>query len=523
MEQKAMIDLIYKMLSEVEKMRQLEGVPHEAVIMMASRVCELMLEYIYSEKGLIINDLGIVERADKNKKHGHTYTPLTFVKSFTKEMPEVLPLQCIDFLNIIRVNRNKAAHAAMVSEEEYIAFFNAFICFRRWFDIEYIEKDSSILLNKDEIQEKITSLHEESKRLQENAELLARNLRYKAEEKILEDKIIIYQNKVADLERDLLLEKESHDVLVQMQEQLLKLNVAMNRVRENQIESNFEMNERFDRVEDKLNDIQSMLKEMSGLLVEYQYDIGVRLSKVENDEDEYERIMSDFSDTVANKILKKVSLSDSNENYKCEETILKLTFGDSWDKLSNSSKNFLVTAKVIFRYMVSLENVLDYSGVCILVTKALEEEVHKKFYRQFCTYLKSKFSLETEYTKWHTSLYKTYNSGAHVLIPEYDFTLGSVIYICYKRPRGGIADSMYDVNKQRVLEFGKDELFIEGLSNKEIREALREIGDNIDRIRNRYRNPSAHTNELKYCDAKNCFEEVVDIEKILIHMLVKFR
>ena len=44
----------------------------------------------------------------------------------------------------------------------------------------------------------------------------------------------------------------------------------------------------------------------------------------------------------------------------------------------------------------------------------------------------------------------------------------------------------------------------------------------VEEVKNDYRNPSAHTNELRRVDAEQCFALVVDVEKLMKKMLDSF-
>ena len=48
-------------------------------------------------------------------------------------------------------------------------------------------------------------------------------------------------------------------------------------------------------------------------------------------------------------------------------------------KMEAASQTFLVSAKVMYSHLIELDDVIDYSGVCVLVTKALEMEIKKRF------------------------------------------------------------------------------------------------------------------------------------------------
>ena len=67
--------------------------------------------------------------------------------------------------------------------------------------------------------------------------------------------------------------------------------------------------------------------------------------------------------------------------------------------------------------------------------------------------------------------------------------------------------------------------YIHIFSNKgeeEIKKLLNEYACYVEKIRKDYRNPSAHRNAIKKINAKECFELVLDVEKLLKRMLESF-
>jgi hypothetical protein len=71
------------------------------------------------------------------------------------------------------------------------------------------------------------------------------------------------------------------------------------------------------------------------------------------------------------------------------------------------------------------------------------------------------------------------------------------------------------------MEYCKECIFSKYNEN-EIKELLKKYASNIEKIRENYRNPSAHTNEIKRIDAEECFNLVLDVEKLLKQMLDSF-
>ena len=53
-------------------------------------------------------------------------------------------------------------------------------------------------------------------------------------------------------------------------------------------------------------------------------------------------------------------------------------------------------------------------------------------------------------------------------------------------------------------------------------ELLQNYAESVEEVKNDYRNPSAHTNELRRVDAEQCFALVVDVEKLMKKMMHSF-
>ena len=102
-----------------------------------------------------------------------------------------------------------------------------------------------------------------------------------------------------------------------------------------------------------------------------------------NDEDIKEIALKKLQDKVAEIVgeLTRNVLSVFDNTYYKEYLVGELT-QEVWDKLEEKSKAFLITAKSNYDSMIKMpdKDNMDYSGVCLLVTKALEVETTKRFF-----------------------------------------------------------------------------------------------------------------------------------------------
>ena len=271
------------------------------------------------------------------------------------------------------------------------------------------------------------------------------------------------------------------------------------------------------RIEGKVDDITEKLEQLSKQIMGYQSLVNKQLELAVSSEEE-ERIIHAFSEECAARILSEVGAKKSEREYNLELNKLVLSFGENaWNKMEESSQTFLVSAKVIFNNLISLYDIVDYSGVCLLVTKALEVEMGKRFCVNFIAYLVQKYPGKVNYAQFPTALL---DKCGRPIKPKH-FTLGSVAYVlCYLEPND-IADEQKKNNKEKLIEYAREKLFM-GKTDADIFTKLQNYAESVEEVRKDYRNPSAHTNKLCRVDAEQCFALVVDVEKILKKMLDSF-
>lgn len=280
---------------------------------------------------------------------------------------------------------------------------------------------------------------------------------------------------------------------------------------------------RFDNVDALLYEIRDQIKECIIIIQDYQKDVQRQLENAVTAE-EINKIMLKFTNDCVEKIQKYTENYTSTELYKNEERKLSISFGKSWDKLSDESKTFLTTAKFTYTRMESSEDIIDYSGVCLLVTKALELELYIRFFRDFIKYSREEY--KKNYFQYHNSLLQqNKDNGDYYVRDEPKFCdLGTITCILGFNRWGDLKDEgIYDHCMLKSIEYCREHIFKQKrFSDKKIEEKLLEYGGYVDKIRTDYRNPAAHTNELKKVNAKECFEFVLDGEEVLKKMLCNF-
>ena len=235
-------------------------------------------------------------------------------------------------------------------------------------------------------------------------------------------------------------------------------------------------------------------------------------------EDEIEHLMSAFADQCAERVINYMNFED--DTYKREEeNLIQLLGVGAWQKMEDISRTHLTSARVAYKRLQDLQEVIDYSGVCLSVCKALEVELFKRFYKDFKSNLERKYG--KDYTKYHTALLFEKDR----LLNEECFSLGTAQHILgqtkEKRPKfknGGLSD----VNNKKVLHEYVKECLLSKCTDEEIETKLKDYAIKINTIRENYRNPSAHKDKVQKVQAKTCFDFVIDVEKFLKKMLDSF-
>jgi hypothetical protein len=444
---------------------------YDVVISRGSRICEEILLLICTEKGYGVDNLGRVDT-----EMGVVHVLQIFSRgggAFQRIADDILPVECQKFLRIIRSHRNLAVHVheGEVSHEMTMEFAHAMDYFLIWFQKEYCHDGT---LGK--IKGRFFSLQD--------------TLSF-PEVSLVDQGKIVPQN--------LLLQKlaEQSDLLLRLSSQLSSID------------------ERGQRIEIAVGEIQQSLKEISQQVSAFQSLVEKQIN-LAGSESEIDRILQAFTEECTSRIVTSVKENNESKVFELEKRKLIASLGeDAWNKLDDSSKTFLISSKVMYNNMILLDNCLDYSGVCLLVTKALEVEMSRRFCSGYLEYLNKTY--HKDYHNYPTPLLGTYQRP----LPLDKFTMGSFAFIlCLyhdkKDTPGQIAK-----NKRILLDYASHCIF-SNKSYSQIEAILLDYAQEIDSIRQMYRNPAAHTNMLKRHNAESCFNLVLDVEKLLKKMLDSF-
>lgn len=226
--------------------------------------------------------------------------------------------------------------------------------------------------------------------------------------------------------------------------------------------------------------------------------------------DSKELAYSNLQNEIVDYLSKNVKCKDDNlERY---ESILKDEFDNVWKVLSTESKSYLITSKITFDSIKKndLNDTLDYSGVCLLVTKALEIELYNIFFKDYIDYL---LGCNLKLEKFPNVLL---TDDKDKIKPYYLFSLGSVLSIFGLSRKNTISlGNMYCYHK--FEKYCEEKLYT--LNQSEIQDEIFDNAYFIEKVRKDYRNPAAHTGHLTRTVCSECLDYIVDTEKQLKRML----
>jgi len=428
---------------------------YRSVIIEGGFICESMLSFVIQERGFTIENGFVIDDT--------TSPTRKTILSFCINKKDLLPNECREFVALIRDYRNNASHGKNITLETVHHFSGALDCFTLWFRNNYVVNADIDKASKQKICDRFFSLESE---MMVKAQFPTGN--------------------------------PSNDEL------LKQINVQL------QI-----LNDRSIRIEQKVEELDVHIQELSHQIGAYQSLISKQIEKALSDE-EVDRLLAAYTDECVEKIIDNTRRTTEDRVYEQEKRKMIASMGsDAWQKLEEQSRTFLISAKVMYNHLIMLDDIIDYSGVCVLVTKALEVEMTKRFYAGFLRYLDSRY--HGDYLKYHTALLY---QGRGPLSPT-KFTMGNLAYVlCYYDNRNDSAQQRAN-NKIKLLEYAKACLFQEH-PQAHIESLLRSYAADIEAVRNKYRNPSAHVNAIRKVDAEECMDLVLDVEKILKKMLDSF-
>lgn len=366
---------------------------------------ENILVYIYEKHGLVVDerntsiykgDSGKIERSGLMSYSSHSCC-------------DFMPSEIKKYIEQMRLIRNAAVRkATFLTYSDYVGFKELFLLFKEWFILQYSKESPYSSMEKIEI-ELIKSEVEKSLN-----ELKNQIIEY--ERALLEEQITSYKIKIKELEEENnRLKKEFNKreqiegVLSNVESKMQAFENIAKMILGNQINFHEENQNQFRILNEKMSQIHKELRNIASLITSYQEDASrlIKMYEAKEGDEKYEQIISDFTEKIIDKITNRFSIDYLSDEYRKEHFEVKTKFDETWEMLSDVSRRFLITARVLYKQMIPLKDIADYSGICILITKALEEEMQKRFFKGFVEYLQNKYPLNkpNNYIQWHTSMY----------------------------------------------------------------------------------------------------------------------
>lgn len=264
-----------------------------------------------------------------------------------------------------------------------------------------------------------------------------------------------------------------------------------------------------DSINDKVDSIGYKIDSFSDSVSLIKKNSSSLLLKLDEDSEAYEKKISAIQDQILD-FVSREKVGNAEETTRN----LEKSFGENWAKLTPESQNYLVSAETIFKALCAQDEskTLDYSSVCLMLCKAIEVELKRRFFTDFVTYLDGIYN--KLYGCYHTQL--TQEDRLSLKIDE-KITLGDIPYIlCCSKTKQAFG-KYYQRNLEQILDFSNEAVFKENVNQA----YLDGLSDQITKIRKDYRNPSCHTNPVSFITAKECFDYVLDSTKFLIEFLDK--
>lgn len=280
-----------------------------------------------------------------------------------------------------------------------------------------------------------------------------------------------------------------------------------------------QMNEGFAGINKKMDSLSQKLSDLSNRIAGYQ-SLVERQLELASCEQERDLIIHGFTEECIERIVRETNVLLGRSFYNHEKEKLIASFGEpAWNKMDESSQNFLITSKVTFEKFISMADVVDFSGVCLLVTSALENELTKRFCTGFIAFLEEKY--QNNYEKFPPALLSRYSKKCKPTNAKH-FEIGSTLCIFNPcNPDWKLTKEQQECTQQELLDYAKNRL-MKKCPEEKILSTFEKYAGTINDIRIKYRNKAAHTDALTRTDAKECFDLVIDVTKFLREMLDSF-
>ncbi len=227
------------------------------------------------------------------------------------------------------------------------------------------------------------------------------------------------------------------------------------------------------------------------------------------DEDDF-KVISDKCSTFLLELQKDAIENDELvKDYR--KTIIEHMGKPSWDKLSDLSKKCLLSAEIIFHDLKDYNQIFDFSGVCIQVSKAVEYELAYRYLKKYTDYLAKKYG-----NRLMDRIPRSLMDGSEIITME-KYTLGSVRFTVGMDPEGNVVNNYV---YREFEKYAKECLWSNcGSLQSKVAEHIRIV----HKIKEDYRNKAAHKSSVDAIAAEECLKYVVEVERKLGYMLDEYK
>ena len=189
----------------------------------------------------------------------------------------------------------------------------------------------------------------------------------------------------------------------------------------------------------------------------------------------------------------------------------------AWAKTDEQSRIWIISALMAYGHLKDYDRMVDFSGVCVQIGKACELELKKRIFTAYLEYLKKKYGSRLESQIPHDLTTKTDGGKRREILTEGQVTLGNMRYIMGLGNDGEIRNSYA---WSEFEEYARQELLTDPADPLKTMASQVPV---IEKIKDDYRNPSAHSEAVTVVDAQECIEYVITVSHKLGILLDQYR
>lgn len=253
-------------------------------------------------------------------------------------------------------------------------------------------------------------------------------------------------------------------------------------------------------IDSKIDDISQSIALLTSNILEQKEKFTTDAERLSLTEDQLEVFRTDFVGKMAESVISTIYKETASVDY--EESLLKGMFGPYWNMLDSYTQKALISAKVFLKTCSAASHtVLDYSGIIVSASAALENEIKRRLFVGYQLFLRKKLGAPSA-GEWPEITTFRQNNGN--IVASNTFMLGTV---------------------KHLLEVqGKDKQYFEDyletiLSDKYKSQGLSAFVDQngdfasfktrCEHVRITHRNAAAHTGWINRSQAEACCNDII--------------